>query len=249
MSKFFCFFLFTKGRLSSSAILPMLALLLSMISFTFGASLAKRLYPLVGAEGATALRLVFGAVFLSVIFRSWRLRPRGHWRVLLCYGATLGTMNLMFYMALQFIPLGLAIAIEFLGPLSLAVVTSRTKTDLLWIGLAIVALALLLPVSYAAPSHAAHGLNWRGVAFALGEHRDQHVGAGHLLATGGLDMDRGALQHALKARGGFGVLGMAGHQVAKLVVDIGQDFAAQPVEIDAARAQHRDGVLILGQRQ
>ena len=146
----------------------MLALLLSMISFTFGASLAKRLYPLVGAEGATALRLVFGAVFLSVIFRSWRLRPRGHWRVLLCYGATLGTMNLMFYMALQFIPLGLAIAIEFLGPLSLAVVTSRTKTDLLWIGLAIVALALLLPVSYAAPSHAAHGLNWRGVAFALG---------------------------------------------------------------------------------
>ena len=88
-----------------------------------------------------------------------------------------------------------------------------------------------------------------GVALALGEHRDQHIGAGHLLAARGLDMDRGALQHALEARGRLGVLGVAGDEVAELVVDIGEDLAAQPVEIDAAGAQHRDRILVLGQGQ
>ena len=88
-----------------------------------------------------------------------------------------------------------------------------------------------------------------GVALALGEHRDQHIGAGHLLAARGLDMDRGALQHALEARGRLRVVAVVRHEVGQLVVDIGQNVAAQPVEIDAAGAQHRDGVLILGQRE
>ena len=85
--------------------------------------------------------------------------------------------------------------------------------------------------------------------FALGEHRDQHVGAGHLLAAGGLDVDRGALQDALEAGGRLGVAGAVGHQAGKLVVEIVDDVAAQPVEIDAAGAQHRGGILVLGQRQ
>ncbi len=88
-----------------------------------------------------------------------------------------------------------------------------------------------------------------GVALALGEHRDQHVGAGHLLAARGLDMDGGALQDALKARCRLGVVLVRRDQIAELVVDIGQDLAAQPLEIDAAGAQHRHRVLILGQRQ
>jgi len=87
------------------------------------------------------------------------------------------------------------------------------------------------------------------VALALGKHRDQHVGAGHLLAARGLDVDRGALQDALEARGRLRVVAVVRHEIGQLVVDIGQDLAAQPVEIDAACAQHSNGILILSQRE
>ena len=87
------------------------------------------------------------------------------------------------------------------------------------------------------------------VALALGEHRDQHIGAGHLLASRRLHVDRGALQHALETRGRLGVFAVVRDEVSQLVIDIGEDFAAQPVEIDAARAQDRDRVLIFSQGQ
>ena len=87
------------------------------------------------------------------------------------------------------------------------------------------------------------------MAFPLGEHRDQHIGAGHLLTARGLDVYRRALQHALEARGRLRVVAVGGNEVGELVVDIVQDLAAQPVEVDAARAQDSDRVLILGKRQ
>ena len=88
-----------------------------------------------------------------------------------------------------------------------------------------------------------------GVALALGEDRDQHVGAGDLLAPRRLHMDHGALDHALEAGGGLGILLAVGDQVFQLRLDIGDEVAAQLVEIDIAGAHDGGGVLIVDQRQ
>ena len=88
-----------------------------------------------------------------------------------------------------------------------------------------------------------------GVALALGEDRDQHVGAGHFLAAGRLHVDHRALDHALEAGGRLGVLGAVGHQVFEFGFEIVDEAGAQLVEIDVAGAHHGRGVLIVDQRQ
>lgn len=120
---------------------------LGMVFTQTGASFAKGLFPLVGAAGATTLRLTLAALVLLLVFRPWQKRlDRAQWRAVLAYGAVMGAMNLFFYAALQSIPLGVAVALEFTGPLAVALAGSRKPLDFAWIVLAVSGLGLLLPL-------------------------------------------------------------------------------------------------------
>ena len=127
--------------------LAILVILIAMISIQSGASLAKSLFPLVGAPGVTALRLALGTLILVVIFKPWRLRFAPEQRLpLLLYGLSLGAMNYLFYLSIQRIPLGVAVALEFTGPLAVALFGSRRPLDFVWVALAVLGLWFLLPL-------------------------------------------------------------------------------------------------------
>lgn len=138
------------------------ALLISIVSVQFGAASGKQLFPLVGAEGATALRQTFATLLLVALFQPWRGGPaRKDLGVVALYGALLGVMNLTFYLSIARIPLGIAVALEFLGPLAVAVFGSRRPIDFLWVALAVGGLILLLPKADTGP------LDPIGVVWAL----------------------------------------------------------------------------------
>jgi inner membrane transporter RhtA len=142
--------------------LPILAILMAMCSIQLGAALAKGLFPLLGPVGATTLRLVLAALILTIAFRPWRgASMAGHRGAVLGYGAALGLMNLFYYLALERVPLGITVAVEFLGPLTVAIVHSHRRIDFAWVLLAVIGLALLLPL----PSSTAH-LDLLGLGFA-----------------------------------------------------------------------------------
>jgi inner membrane transporter RhtA len=135
-----------------------------MCSIQGGASLAKSLFPLVGAPGVTALRIALGTVILVVIFKPWRLRFTREQRLpLVLYGLSLGAMNYLFYLSLQTVPLGIAVALEFVGPLSVALFGSRRAIDFLWVVLAVLGLWYLLPLG----DDVSH-VDLTGAAYALG---------------------------------------------------------------------------------
>lgn len=145
-------------------LLPFAALLAAMVSIQYGATFAERLFPVVGAQGATALRLGLAAVMLVSLLKPWRATlSLGALPVLIAYGASLGGMNLLFYAALRTVPLGVAVALEITGPLAMAVVLSRRWIDVGWIGLAVAGLLVLLPLS-----HSRHPIDPIGALFALG---------------------------------------------------------------------------------
>ena len=124
------------------------ALLLAMASFQAGASIAKTLIPRIGAPGTAALRVGLGALIVAILQRPWRTMPtRRSWRSLLVYGVSLGTMNLVFYMSLRTIPLGIAVALEFTGPLAVAAFSSRRISHFVWLALAVIGLLFLLPLN------------------------------------------------------------------------------------------------------
>ncbi|TIV11886.1 MAG: EamA family transporter, partial [Mesorhizobium sp.] len=142
---------------------PVLGLLGSMLSVQIGAAFAKGLFPVLGPEGTTMLRLAIGALMLAAVLRPWKVLPsRKTLPWLAAYGITVCAMNLLFYAALQRIPLGICVALEFTGPLFVATLGSRRLLDLVWVGLAIAGIALLSPFA-----GISRGLDPQGVALAL----------------------------------------------------------------------------------
>ncbi len=147
----------------ASLVLTIGVLIVAMFSFQIGAAVAKQLFPLVGASGTTALRLGLSSLMLLAVWRPWRIRPSAREaRMILVYGLSMGIMNLCFYESLNHIPLGIAVALEFTGPLGVAVATSRRVVDFVWIGLAAIGLVALLPLGFSATA-----VDPVGVAFAL----------------------------------------------------------------------------------
>jgi len=142
---------------------PVALVCTGILSIQFGAALSVTLFDDVGASGASLLRLGFAAVIMLAFTRP-RLRDhtRADLRLALLFGLVLGGMNATFYEALHRLPLGVAVTIEFVGPLSVAVFTSKRRLDLVWAGLAAAGILLL-----ADPFGARGGIDPVGLAFVL----------------------------------------------------------------------------------
>lgn len=146
----------------NKSLISLATLILAMITLQYGSSLAKNLFTLSGVAGATGLRLFFAAICLILILKPWKIPfKRAYILPLLCYGISLGVMNLTFYFALSRIPLGIAVALEFTGPLLLAVIASKNKWDYLWVVFAALGIFFLLP------GHDQEALDPWGIFFAL----------------------------------------------------------------------------------
>ena len=154
------------GRMAVLA--PLAATLVAMACFQVGAAMAKGLYPAVGAQGAATLRLGLGAAMLIVLMRPWRNWPKdARLAPLVGLGVSAGAAVLFFYLAIQRLPLGVAISLQFLGPLAVAVLSSRKPSDLVWSALGAVGVWSLVGIG------GGHGASdppidlW-GVASAMG---------------------------------------------------------------------------------
>jgi inner membrane transporter RhtA len=132
-----------------SNLFPVALLLAAMASVQAGASIAKTMFPVIGPIGMVAVRIALGTIILCVVMRPWRTRVTARtWGPLAVYGVVLGVMNLFYYLALSRVPLGITVAIEFTGPLAVAVLSSHRLIDFCWVLLAAAGLVLLLPVTH-----------------------------------------------------------------------------------------------------
>lgn len=139
-------------------------ILIAMLSIQFGASVAKGLFPVAGPAGTTALRVFISAIILVLFARPWKESFSSQsLRKIAGYGVSLGVMNLLFYLALERIPLGIAVALEFTGPLAVALMASKRVLDLVWAVLAGLGIYLILPLS-----DVSQALDIVGVLLALG---------------------------------------------------------------------------------
>lgn len=147
---------------SNPTFAPVTFILVAAFSVQGGAAIAKGIFPFIGAAGTAAIRTGLAAMMLLAVFRPAVHRfTAAQWRAVVPYGITIGVMNLFFYQALVRIPLGLAVALEFVGPLALAILGSRRALDVIWVILAMAGIALI------APFEADGAIDPVGVVYAL----------------------------------------------------------------------------------
>ena len=140
---------------------PTLLVLLAVTSVQFGGAFAKTIFDEIGPGGTVFLRVFFAALVLGALWRpALSGRTAAEWRLIAAYGFVLAAMNLSFYEALDRIPLGIAVTLEFVGPLGVAIAGSRRALDLLWVVLAAAGILLLSDFGTA-------DLDGLGVALAL----------------------------------------------------------------------------------
>ena len=145
-----------------AALPPVPAILVAILSVQGGATIAKGLFPVLGAATTAAVRIGLSALILLVVFPPPIARfTARQWRAIVPYGVALGAMNSLFYLSLARIPLGLAVTLEFVGPLGVAVASSRRRLDGVWVALAAAGIALI------APWGGGGGVDPVGVALAL----------------------------------------------------------------------------------
>jgi inner membrane transporter RhtA len=128
-------------------------MVLSMTSYQISASFAKQLFSVLDPLTVTILRLCFAAIIVCVMFRSWQIvkrLPYLKWKDLLCYSAALGLMNILFYISLGKLPQGIAVGLEFIGPLGLALLSIKNRGDYVWVFLAMLGIGLMVPWGQAA---------------------------------------------------------------------------------------------------
>ncbi|KAF2338090.1 EamA family transporter [Flavobacterium tistrianum] len=125
---------------------PVPAVLLAIISVQFGAAIAKTLFPTIGAAGTASMRIGISAIILLLAYRTnlKTITPK-QWKVVIPYGLSLGAMNLIYYLAIERIPIGLAVTLEFVGPLLLAIAGSKRLVDYCWVLLAAIGILLIAP--------------------------------------------------------------------------------------------------------
>jgi inner membrane transporter RhtA len=133
-------------RAMGASLPPTGLLLTSMVVMQVGSATAKHLFGSIGTGGTVFLRAAFGAAVLLALWRpNLRAMTRAQWGVAALFGLIVATMNSVFYASLARLPLGVAVTVEFLGPLTVAVLGSRRRLDLLWVALAASGVALFAP--------------------------------------------------------------------------------------------------------
>ena len=141
----------------------LILLFIAMISMQSSGALAKILFDQFPVLTISAMRLLLGSLILAIIFKIWQADfKQVRWKAIISYGLALAGMNALFYLSISRIPLGIAVAFEFIGPLSVALFHARQRFDFVWVGLAILGLVLLFPFQQASQS-----LDPIGIAFAL----------------------------------------------------------------------------------